>query len=357
MSESRTAARGRSKLFRRVLATWCLVAGCRSHKVDPQVGQTRNIDETPSASRTMSAPAPGSSGVPADAGSPNGSSELRDASEPRTPNATTSVEPPPELPRNVGSLDASLDAGRRPSDSSPAEASVPGNVSPATRADAGTAQMLPSDHSPPGCSSVRAIGDGLFECEDGLRVRTASAVCSNATPRSEVIPLEFAATGTKPDPFLSGADAGASLLPDGGRPPLPVDFCAKGGTCYRYECYEDADCDERPYGYCSFWTNNDFETEYRTRCLYGCVTDADCDEGLVCDCADPVGECHYAGCRTSDDCPNGSACASSGQVACGTLSFVCTGEGDQCHTGADCQNGSCLATDDGLVCNATVCLP
>lgn len=120
-------------------------------------------------------------------------------------------------------------------------------------------------------------------------------------------------------------------------------------------CASDADCTERPHGYCELSMGQ--ITGYR--CRYGCVTDDDCSPGTVCECGDPVGSCVPASCTENADCGPGLACASYvADPGCDHPAFACQDPRDECLTSADCAEGKkcTVGKDKYRVCQGETCV-
>lgn len=112
-------------------------------------------------------------------------------------------------------------------------------------------------------------------------------------------------------------------------------------------CQKDADCAERPHGYCG----NVVAESPSCHCSYGCVTDADCSAGQICRCGEPTGVCMAASCATDADCP-GQRCVEYGnrQNPCSDRGWACTTPLDTCAG-----DSSCLAAPDPA--SAAACRP
>jgi len=112
-------------------------------------------------------------------------------------------------------------------------------------------------------------------------------------------------------------------------------------------CVYDADCTEKPHGYCSAsnFAGGDGVGAY---CNYGCQTDADCGQGMICICGDPIGHCAQSTCTSDADCAEGFHCASyDGSRGCGFDYFACQTPRDECAVNADCGgNGLLCAVDE-----------
>jgi hypothetical protein len=99
------------------------------------------------------------------------------------------------------------------------------------------------------------------------------------------------------------------------------------------QCTSDADCTERPYGYCERG-NEPLPFRY---CAYGCIEDSDCAQGQICVCGSFIGECRPASCKSDADCDDGALCASYVNVSCFGSGFACQHPADECMSGKDCQ--------------------
>jgi hypothetical protein len=120
----------------------------------------------------------------------------------------------------------------------------------------------------------------------------------------------------------------------------PIDW---DGGLWGYECAFDADCTERPHGYC--YTYEDVATSYST-CRYGCVSDVDCDPGQVCDCGWIANECVRAGCVTDAECGAGLCLRTSYNDGCGHRTvYQCQTALDACARDADCDGHQVCAWD------------
>src|SRR6478609_7525796 len=107
-----------------------------------------------------------------------------------------------------------------------------------------------------------ANNDGFVQC-DGFQHRVQAKTCASHVPRPEAVPH----TG------------------DG--------------------CNFDADCTEKPYGWCS--DNNSDNNAY---CWYGCTKDSECPDDTLCECGEPVGHCVPASCKVDAACASGFLCRS-----------------------------------------------
>lgn len=124
-------------------------------------------------------------------------------------------------------------------------------------------------------------------------------------------------------------------------------------------CQTNADCTERPYGYCvgpAPW-------DTRQRCEYACAVDADCAAGELCECGPLYGRCVAATCVTDDDCPSGELCGLSddpGRCLDGPVQalrkFACTSPLDLCRTNVMCSPPRCGLEGEQRVCmQAGIC--
>jgi hypothetical protein len=153
----------------------------------------------------------------------------------------------------------------------------------ATSGSGGAPTPLPHPAVP--CQNPEPLptGGGYEVCADGSLRRSRPAECVSALPRAE---------------------------PAEGR---------------RYEeCEYDADCSERPHGFCTIGA-----------CFYGCVADAECGAGSVCFCADIIGSCHGAACASDDDCPADYPCTGN-PASASDIDFRCQTPLDECQTDGDC---------------------
>jgi hypothetical protein len=146
---------------------------------------------------------------------------------------------------------------------------------------------------------------GLFDCEGGSTVRVESTECGSALPRSGQCSTTL--PGGQCDPAL--------------------------GNC---GCTTDADCTERPNGYCGSGGQ-----VYGCYCSYGCRKDSDCGSGMLCLCGDPVGSCISSTCTAKSDCAGSSECLSYVQnPGCPGVAFACQAATDTCASDADCTGGA-----------------
>ncbi|WP_437274510.1 ferritin-like domain-containing protein [Sorangium sp. So ce375] len=116
--------------------------------------------------------------------------------------------------------------------------------------------------------------------------------------------------------------------------PLPRGEACTDPSGAKGNCTTDADCTERPHGYCNTVTGGDVAPG--CFCHYGCTTDADCGEGQICLCGDPVGQCVLARCTSDKGC--GSLLCSSYVLnpGCGGTAFACQTPADECASDKDC---------------------
>ena len=145
------------------------------------------------------------------------------------------------------------------------------------------------------CTDPQALSHGFEQC-DGFKHRQKQETCISLVPRPDAVPN-----------------------PDIG------------------ECKFDADCKERPYGWCD--SGGQISTTY---CSYGCVIDEDCGKNQLCECGEPVGRCVQADCTSDADCQSGFLCKrydmSSG---CDHTVYSCQSPADSCGRDADCGDGTC----------------
>jgi len=92
-------------------------------------------------------------------------------------------------------------------------------------------------------------------------------------------------------------------------------------------------------------------------CHYGCTADADCGEGNLCMCAEPVGRCVAAACRSAEDCGEGLLCTRYyaaddmdwGAFACDTAKDECNRD-DDCRDNAGAPDRLCILQDGARKC-------
>jgi hypothetical protein len=191
-----------------------------------------------------------------------------------------------------------------------------GGSAPGGAGVAGSNGPPQTNHYP--CKNPRDQGNGLVECES-FRHRQAALKCASHVPRPEPFP----------NPEMRGP------------------------------CKFDADCTEKPYGYCG--SGGQIGGSW---CYYGCVSDSECGPKQLCECAEPVGRCVAADCVTDADCPSGFMCkfhdASGG---CGDYAFTCQSAADTCGGDSDCASASaqtpyCLYSPEkrGFQCAGLGCI-
>ncbi len=134
----------------------------------------------------------------------------------------------------------------------------------------------------------------LLEC-GGWQHRLADGVCAISVPRANALPSQ---------------DAQQDL------------------------CTTDADCTEKPFGYCS-------ASFFFNLCEYGCEKDADCPSGSLCACGPLTGSCVPTDCHTDQDCEAGLLCASYLRLpGCDEPAFACQTASDACIVDSDCPSGT-----------------
>ncbi len=124
-------------------------------------------------------------------------------------------------------------------------------------------------------------------------------------------------------------------------------------------CHSNADCTERPYGYCVAAT----PVNGSQHCEYACAVDSDCASSELCECGASYGKCVAATCVTDDDCANGELCGLSddpGRCLDGPVGaldmFACTSPLDACRTNAMCSPPRCGLEGEQRVCmQAALC--
>ncbi len=174
--------------------------------------------------------------------------------------------------------------------------------SKATGGDTATGGMSHESAFP--CAAPAPASSGYERCANGTIHRPAVEKCTSLLPRSA--PPE----------------------------PLPVG-----------DCQTDADCTEKPNGYCDVGYAVGDPVAY---CAYGCLADADCGVGAICQCGEPVGRCAQASCESDADCDSGFRCQSyDHSVGCGLPAFACQTPEDTCGSDADCgQDHLCVAAPE-----------
>jgi len=169
-------------------------------------------------------------------------------------------------------------------------ASVAGNgQSSATSAGAAGSVNTNSNKYP--CQNPQDLGNGLVQC-DGFKHRKQARTCASSVPRPDAVSA----------PQMMGA------------------------------CEYDADCKDKPYGWCFGGAQTG-----TTTCEYGCVKDSDCAANQVCDCGEPVGRCVQAQCVSDADCENGFLCKAYDVTGgCGSITYACQAAADTCGSDLDC---------------------
>lgn len=184
-----------------------------------------------------------------------------------------------------------------------------GGASSAGRAGAaGGGVVLPTP-----CENAEELapGGGFERCDNGLVHRPSVGVCPTYQQRSETF--------------------GPSEMP-------AMD-----------ECFMDADCDEKPLGYCVKGFTQYAVGVFPNRCAYACTVDADCDTGTLCLCSAQGGTCTGAASCTSDaDCTGGGVCAAFPGQCLQPVQFSCQTRDDECEVYEDCPSGlSCQSFQGG----------
>ncbi|WP_044986242.1 ferritin-like domain-containing protein [Sorangium cellulosum] len=137
--------------------------------------------------------------------------------------------------------------------------------------------------------------------------------------------------------------------------PLPRPEACKDTGGGAGSCSSDADCTERPHGFCSPGLGG--EAPPGCFCHYGCTTDAECNEGQICLCGDPVGQCVQARCTSDQDC--GTVLCSSYVLnpGCGGTGFACQTATDECAGDGDCPGEQqCTLTALRHACAEPLCV-
>ncbi|HEY0465412.1 MAG TPA: ferritin-like domain-containing protein, partial [Polyangiaceae bacterium] len=156
------------------------------------------------------------------------------------------------------------------------------------------------------CQNPNDLGNGLIQCT-GFKHRPAALTCASHVPRSEPVA----------NPEMTGA------------------------------CKVDADCTDKPYGWCGSGGGE----IGGTYCNYGCIEDSDCGSNALCECAEPVGRCVHAQCASDADCQAGFLCKSYDATAgCEQTSYTCQTSPDTCGSDLDCTQSAgehCVYRSDG----------
>jgi hypothetical protein len=157
---------------------------------------------------------------------------------------------------------------------------------------------------------------------------------------------------------LDGAINRARALPC----PDPINATACEGTEMRRSCETDAECTDKPHGFCM---SGHGQAGTYCGCIYPCMSDAECGAGQACMCpilAHPevfAAECAPAECRTNHDCPAGECGATYHFDGCRTqLSLQCRDTDDACRSSSDCADSmDCAALDStSFQCTPRSCI-
>jgi len=183
-------------------------------------------------------------------------------------------------------------------------------VSAGASSTAGAGASAPVNPYP--CQKPVDLGNGFIQC-DGFKHRPAEGKCTSHVPRPEPIA----------NPTMLG-------------------------------CSQDADCTDKPYGWCGYGQGNG------GFCNYGCVVDSDCGSGWLCECAEPVGRCVRAECATDAACgPNLMCRGYDASGGCGEVTYSCQTAADTCGSDLDCSatnRGTCrLDASGSFRCFQTSC--
>jgi hypothetical protein len=116
-------------------------------------------------------------------------------------------------------------------------------------------------------------------------------------------------------------------------------------------CHADADCTEKPHGYCEYWSNL---AGSGYRCAYGCLRDDECGAGQICLCGYLTGYCVDAGCTVDADCGGALLCVGYYDRCHDNGRFECQSPADQCGGELDCRvpgacSGTCECSKNGGV--------
>ncbi|HXK16789.1 MAG TPA: hypothetical protein VNG33_03210, partial [Polyangiaceae bacterium] len=120
-------------------------------------------------------------------------------------------------------------------------------------------------------------------------------------------------------------------------------------------CTGDADCTERPHGYCVYFVPFGFD------CAYGCVNDSECGPGFICQCGalhGLAGNCVEATCQSDADCGGSLLCINHGCPSgpSARFSFACQTAEDTCMSNADCgPHGVCTPIEGKFTCQPNAC--
>lgn len=171
------------------------------------------------------------------------------------------------------------------------------------------------------------VATGVYRCDSGLLHRPEPIVCESGLPRP--LPPE-------PEPGMTAL--------------TQVDFLYDIEPRYWGPlCTADAECTEKPYGYCAPTYLGDMGG-VRAACNYGCLQDSDCGDGFLCQCGDPAGQCVPATCRSDADCGADLKCGQwATQFICWTdVSYTCQSEADTCNTKSDCSEREYCSGEGGV---------
>ncbi|MDX2053880.1 MAG: hypothetical protein SFV15_15875 [Polyangiaceae bacterium] len=163
-------------------------------------------------------------------------------------------------------------------------------------------------HAKWSCTSptpLTGVDTGYVHCAEGYTHRTKQVTCPSIYPRAgSQIPADASGGAAGGGAAGAAATGGSAAGSSGGG----------GAGGIQFACSEDADCKEKPHGYCQFYPAHEASplgpaAPARTVCIYGCVTDQDCGAGSICQCGGNIGTCVASTCRTDADCADGSLCA------------------------------------------------
>ena len=185
------------------------------------------------------------------------------------------------------------------------------------------------NYEPSGCAAAAGYSGNLEQCGGGFVHRAGSYACA-LSPRS-----------------TSGAGGEGGGSDDG--------VAGSAGLGAEEGCFTDADCTERPNGYCLSLTGAlGYDYPY---CEYACETDGDCFEGELCSCESnfvnagsratiQLGTCRPATCRADSECGAGLLCVAPLAAPCDIerpTRYACQTWADECGGPEDC--GSVLDYD------------
>ena len=160
-------------------------------------------------------------------------------------------------------------------------------------------------------------GSGFITCDNGLVHRPTAGVCPTYVPSAATLP------------------ATDYLEPD--------------------ECFTDAECTEKPLGFCKRGFFQYAVAAVPNRCHYACTVDADCDDGSICLCEETRGTCSGpSGCVTDADCQSGAFCAPSVPRCLEPPSYSCQTPADECAVYSDCPPGGACSSFDGVTRRCTL---